>query len=100
MFTFYLISRCFYIYKNFIPNKKKQTTEESKLNIKNIIGPASISLGAMIVMDSIIGVIGVLSKYSTSGEVNVEAIAILALIGSWIMVPVSYCWNFKFKNNE
>lgn len=51
-------------------------------------------------MDSIIGVIGVLSKYSTSGEVNVEAIAILALIGSWIMVPVSYCWNFKFKNNE
>ena len=36
----------------------------------------------MIVMDSIIGVIGVLSKYSTSGEVNVEAIAIWALIGS------------------
>ena len=70
---------------------KNQTTEKSKLDIKNIVGPASISLGAMIGMGSIIGVLGALSKYSTSGEVNVEAIAIWALIDSCIMVPVSYC---------
>lgn len=76
---------------------KKEATEESKLNIKNIIGPASISLGAMIGMGSIIGVLGALSKYSASGEVKVESIAIWALIGSCIMVPVSYAETLNSK---
>lgn len=76
---------------------KNQTTEKSKLDIKNIVGPASISLGAMIGMGSIIGVLGALSKYSASGEVNVESIAIWALIGSCVMVPVSYAETLNSK---
>jgi Na+/alanine symporter len=76
---------------------KNQATEESKLNIKNIVGPASISLGAMIGMGSVIGMLGALSKYSASGEIKVEAIAIWALIGSCIMVPVSYAETLNSK---
>lgn len=76
---------------------KNQTTIESKLNIKNIVGPASISLGAMIGMGSIIGVLGALSKYTASGEIKVESIAIWAILGSCIMVPVSYAETLSAK---
>ena len=36
---------------------QKKATEPAKLNIKNVIGPASISLGAMIGTGAIIGVL-------------------------------------------
>ena len=39
-----------------------QTSEKSKVKIANLIGPASISLGAMIGTGAIIGVLGSLSK--------------------------------------
>ncbi|MGL6108394.1 alanine:cation symporter family protein [Romboutsia sp.] len=76
---------------------KNQTTKKAKLNIKNVIGPASISLGAMIGTGAIIGVLGALSKYAASGEVNIEAMAIWALIGACIMVPVSYAETLNSK---
>ncbi|MGL5694622.1 MAG: alanine:cation symporter family protein [Peptostreptococcaceae bacterium] len=76
---------------------KNKASEPSKLDIKNVIGPASISLGAMIGTGAIIGVLGALSKYSASGEVNVEAMAIWALIGACIMVPVSYAETLNSK---
>ena len=69
---------------------QKQTTKKSSFKIKNAIGPAAISLGAMIGTGAIIGVLGALSKYASSGEINIEAMAVWALIGSIIMVPVSY----------
>lgn len=76
---------------------QKQASKPAKLNIKNVIGPASISLGAMIGTGAIIGVLGALSKYAASGEVNVEAMAIWALIGASIMVPVSYAETLNSK---
>ena len=76
---------------------QKKTTKPAGLKIKNIIGPASISLGAMIGTGAIIGVLGALSKFFHSGEVNVESMAIWALIGSCIMVPVSYAETLNSK---
>lgn len=76
---------------------QKKTTKPAGLKFKNIIGPASISLGAMIGTGAIIGVLGALSKFSASGEVNVEAMAIWALIGACIMVPVSYSETLNSK---
>lgn len=76
---------------------QKKATKPAGLKFKNIVGPASISLGAMIGTGAIIGVLGALSKFSASGEVNVEAMAIWALIGACIMVPVSYAETLNSK---
>lgn len=76
---------------------QKKATKPAKLNLKNVIGPASISLGAMIGTGAIIGVLGALSKLAASGETNIEAMAIWALIGACIMVPVSYAETLNSK---
>lgn len=76
---------------------QKKTTKPAGLKFKNIVGPASISLGAMIGTGAIIGVLGALSKFFHSGEVNVESMAIWALIGACIMVPVSYAETLNSK---
>lgn len=76
---------------------QKQATKSAKLNMKNVIGPASISLGAMIGTGAIIGVLGALSKLSANGQSNIEAMAIWALIGSCIMLPVSYSETLNSK---
>lgn len=76
---------------------KKHRTNPSKLKLKNVIGPAAISLGAMIGTGAIIGVIGALSKLSSHGQSNIEAMAIWALIGACIMVPVSYSETLDSK---
>ena len=76
---------------------QKKATKPAGLKLKNIIGPASISLGAMIGTGAIIGVLGALSKFFHSGEVNVESMAIWALIGACIMVPVSYAETLNSK---
>ena len=70
---------------------QKETTEKSKVKFKNLIGPASISLGAMIGTGAIIGVLGSLSNLVSKGQAHLEAMAIWALIGALVMVPVSYC---------
>ena len=76
---------------------QKKATRPAGLKFKNIIGPASISLGAMIGTGAIIGVLGALSKFYASGEVNIESMAIWALIGACIMVPVSYAETLNSK---
>ena len=76
---------------------QKKATKPAKLQLKNVIGPASISLGAMIGTGAIIGVLGALSKLAASGETNIEAMAIWALIGACIMVPVSYSETLNSK---
>ena len=76
---------------------QKKNTRPAKLNIKNVIGPASISLGAMIGTGAIIGVLGALSKLASTGETNIESMAIWALIGACIMVPVSYAETLNSK---
>lgn len=75
---------------NVIFKVQKKCTVKTKLNAKNIIGPASISLGNMIGTGAIIGVMGSLSKLATSGQVHVEAMAGWGLIGACIMIPVTY----------
>lgn len=67
-----------------------QTTEKSHIDAAHIIGPSVISLGAMIGTGAIIGVLGSLSNLVSRGQSHMEALAIWALIGSLIMVPVSY----------
>ena len=67
-----------------------QTSKPSKVDAAHIVGPAVISLGAMIGTGAIIGVLGSCSKLVGAGQVQLEALAIWALIGSLIMVPVSY----------
>lgn len=76
---------------------KKYRTNPSKLRLKNVIGPAAISLGAMIGTGAIIGVLGALSKLSGEGQSNIESMAIWALIGACIMVPVSYSETLNSK---
>lgn len=80
-----------YLSVKFIVKIQPLTSKKSSLNIRNIIGPASISLGAMIGTGAIIGVLGSLSKLYEYGQVHIEAMAMWAIIGSIIMVPVSYC---------
>ena len=72
-------------------------TKPSKLKFKNLIGPASISLGAMVGTGAIIGVLGAISKLYTAGQVNIEAMALWALIGGCIMIPVSYSETLNSK---
>ncbi len=76
---------------------QKKATLPSKFKIKNAIGPASISLGAMIGTGAIVGVLGALSKLWSSGQVNIEVMALWALIGALIMVPVSYSETLNSK---
>ena len=70
---------------------QKETSTKSKVKLSNLIAPAAISLGAMIGTGAIIGVLGALSNLAGKGQPHIEAMAIWALIGACIMVPVSYC---------
>lgn len=76
---------------------QKKATRPSKLKVKNAIGPAAISLGAMIGTGAVVGVLGALSKLYASGQNNIEAMAIWALIAALIMVPVSYSETLNSK---
>lgn len=80
-----------YLSIKFILQVQPQVTERNRFKFRNVIGPASISLGAMIGTGAIIGVLGSISKLYEKGQVHVESIALWAVIGSFIMVPVSYC---------
>ena len=72
-------------------------TKPSKMKFKNMIGPASISLGAMVGTGAIIGVLGALSKLYGAGQTNIEAIVAWAFIGALVMIPVSYSETVNSK---
>lgn len=76
---------------------QKEATNPAKLNIKNVIGPASIALGAMIGTGAIIGVLAALSKLQANGQPFIEAMAIWALFGSLVMLPVAYAETLNSK---
>ena len=67
------------------------------LLINDIAGYSKISLGAMIGTGAVVGVLGALSKLYASGQNNIEAMAIWALIAALIMVPVSYSETLNSK---
>lgn len=76
---------------------QKRTTKKMCFSFKNIIGPASISLGAMIGTGAIIGVLGSISIFVQQGQTHFESIALWALIGALVMVPVAYCETLLSK---
>lgn len=76
-------------YKNLLVIRKK-TTRPASMTFRQFVGPTSISLGAMIGTGAIIGVLGALNKYAAAGQLHVEALVFWTLIGSCIMLPLSY----------
>lgn len=68
----------------------KETTKPSKIKVADIIGPASISMGAMIGTGAIIGVLGSISSMYLSGQMYVEAIAGWAVLGALCLIPVTF----------
>lgn len=91
VFIPFLILVGIYVSVQVIFNIRHLTTERSKLNFKYIIPQTSVTLGAMVGTGTIIGFLGALSKLSISGQIYVEAVAIWALIGSIVLIPISYC---------
>lgn len=97
VFLPFMLAASAYISIKTIFQLNKKTTRRSPLHLKNVIGPASVSLGAMIGTGAIIGVLGSLSNLAGQGQTNFEAIAIWALIGSVIMIPLSYSETVNSK---
>ncbi|MGL4914295.1 MAG: hypothetical protein ACRC3Y_17880 [Romboutsia sp.] len=91
VFIPFLILVGMYVSIQVIFNIRHLTTTECKLNFKYVIPQASVTLGAMMGTGTIIGFLGALSKLSLSGQIYVEAVGLWALIGSIILVPISYC---------
>lgn len=81
---------------------KKQTTEPAKMTLRQFIGPTSISLGAMMGTGAIIGVLGALNGLAAKGQAFIECLALWTLLGSFIMVPLSYSETLlsKIMNKE
>ncbi|MGX4601050.1 hypothetical protein [Faecalimicrobium sp. JNUCC 81] len=80
-----------YISSQVILNIRSLTTKKSCVNLKYIVPQASVALGAMMGTGTIIGFIGALSNLAISGQIYVEAVAIWALLGSFVLIPISYC---------
>ncbi len=69
---------------------QKNTTEKSSIHIKDVIGPAAISMGAMIGTGAIIGVLGSMMGLVNNGQTYFEAIAGWAVIGALVLIPLNY----------
>lgn len=91
VFIPFLLLLGIYICAQVMLNIRSLTTKKSSLNLKYIVPQASVALGAMMGTGTIIGFISALSNLAISGQVHVEAVAIWALLGSLILIPISYC---------
>lgn len=80
-----------YICAQVILNIRPLTTKKCKFNILHIIPQISVSLGAMMGTGIIIGFLGALSTLYMGGQVYVEGVALWALLGSLVLIPISYC---------
>lgn len=69
---------------------QKKTTIPGKLDPRDIIGPAAISMGAMIGTGAIIGVLGSMTSLVANGQIYFEAIAGWTVIGALILIPICY----------
>lgn len=85
-----LILGSIFISLRFFIRVKPATTAKSNLNPRDIIGPAAISMGAMIGTGAIIGVLGSMMTLATDGQTYFEAIAGWSLIGALILIPICY----------
>ncbi len=75
---------------NFFTKIQKNTTQKSTIHFKDVIGPASISMGAMIGTGAIIGVLGSMMSLKVDGQLYFESIAGWAVIGALILIPLNY----------
>ena len=91
LFIPFLLLVGIYICGQVLLNIRSLTTEKCKLNILHIIPQASVSLGAMMGTGIIIGFLGALSTLYMGGQVYVEGVALWALLGSLVLIPISYC---------
>ena len=91
LFIPFLLLVGIYICSQVLLNIRSLTTEKCKLNILHIIPQASVSLGAMMGTGIIIGFLGALSTLYMGGQVYVEGVALWALLGSSVLIPISYC---------
>ncbi len=76
---------------------KNNTTIKCELNSKHIVPQACVALGAMMGTGTIIGFLGALSTLAVSGQVYVEAVALWALLGALVLIPISYCETLVAK---
>lgn len=74
----------------FFGKVRNKTSKKSKFNPSDIIGPAAISMGAMIGTGAIIGVLGSMMSLVNSGQLYFEAIVGWAVIGALILIPICY----------
>lgn len=86
-----------YICAQVLLNIKSLTTEKCKFNIIHLIPQASVSLGAMMGTGIIIGFLSALSNLYISGQLYVESVALWALLGSLVLIPISYCETLVAK---
>lgn len=83
-----LVVMSFLIWPRLIFSIKNKITVADKATVRQVVGPVSISLGAMVGTGAIIGVLGAIDKLPDG--VHPEAIAIWSLIGMIIMLPLIY----------
>lgn len=91
-----LLAAIFIIYKG-LKMRKLYKDEIMEMRARYIIGPVSISLGAMIGTGAIIGVLGSISKLSLNNQIYVESIAFWAVLGGLLLVPVCYFETYIAK---
>ena len=83
--------------KTFYLIRKKHFEDIETVEKVDIITPAAVGLGNMIGTSAIIGGVGSLSKLVAAGQIHFEAIIFWALIGSIIMLLVTYSEVFCSK---
>ncbi|WP_195251117.1 hypothetical protein [Romboutsia sp. 1001713B170207_170306_H8] len=91
IFIPFLLLMGIYICAQVILNIRSLTTEKREFSIMHLIPQASVSLGAMMGTGIIIGFLSALSNLYVGGQVYVESVALWALIGSLVLIPISYC---------
>lgn len=91
MFIPFLLLLGTYICLQVFFNIRQRITTKGKINYKYIIPQSTVALGTMMGTGTVVGFLTGLSKLSISGQIYVESIAIWALLGSIILIPISYC---------
>jgi hypothetical protein len=69
---------------------QRKTTEPAKVKSYHLLEIASISLGPMIGIGMMSGVLGSFSTFAQTGQMKIEAIVVWSVIGAILMIPFSY----------
>lgn len=69
---------------------QRKTTEHAKIKSFHLLEIASVSLGPMIGIGMMSGVLSSFSTLAQRGQMNLEAIVVWGIIGAILMIPFSY----------